>query len=75
MSNDNRSPTPRMMAFPDDGFVALHTPDEMVPAERPPNADGYLIRFKSAEGFKAFMVAALEAASMVWPEIAQEWID
>lgn len=65
---------PEMLAFPDDGFIALKIPKEMIPA-LPPEATGHLIRFKSAEGFKAFIVSAMEAASLVWPEIAQEWID
>lgn len=67
---------PEFLAFPDDDYIALRLPKEMVP---PPEmiaaSDGLLIRFKSAEGFKRFMVGAMETASLVWPEIAADWND
>lgn len=74
MSN-NKSPTlPSMMAFPEDGFVALAIPREMLDA-LPKEASAFLVRIKSAAGFKEFMLAAVEAAAQVWPEIAAEWLD
>lgn len=67
---------PRMLAFPSDGFIALHLPRGLVPpAAQLEEADGVLVRFKSAEGFKAFLVDAIQAAAQVWPEIAAEWND
>lgn len=65
---------PEWLAFPDDGFVALKIPRELCVA-LPDDATGQLIRVKSAEGFKNFMLAAIEAAALVWPEIAEEWRD
>lgn len=75
MSAGKKSREPEMLAFPADGFIALKTPVEMVPRDLPPNADAFLMRFRTADGFKAFLVEAMEAASMVWPEIAQDWLD
>ena len=70
------SDKPEFLAFPEDGYVEFQIPKAMVP---PPEmlavSDGFLLRFKSAEGFKNFMVAAMETASLVWPDIAQEWKD
>ena len=71
---------PEFVAFPEENgqpaFIALRLPKEMVP---PPEmlalSDGLLVRFRSEEGFKRFMVAAIETASLVWPEIAAEWRD
>jgi hypothetical protein len=65
---------PAMIAFPDEGFVALKLPSEMVPSDAArEGSSGVLIRFKSEEGFKAFMVDAMEVATLVWPNIAIEW--
>lgn len=62
----------KMMAFPDDGFVALRIPRESVAdVLKYPSAD-CLIRIKSKEGFREFIVAAFEAAEQVWPEITKE---
>lgn len=41
----------------------------------PPDATGHLVRVRSAEGFRAFMLAAIETAALVWPDIAKEWKD
>lgn len=65
-----------MMAFPDDGFVAgfvaLRIPREsLADVLKYPSAD-CLIRIKSKEGFRAFILAAFEAAEQVWPEISKE---
>lgn len=65
---------PEWLAFPDDGFVALALPAEMF-QQLPPGATAHLVRVKSVEGFKAFMLGAIEAASFVWPEVAAEWKD
>jgi hypothetical protein len=59
-------------AFPRDGFVALKIPADEFPV-LPPEADSYLIRFKSEEGAKNFMIAFMEAAARVFPGIADEW--
>lgn len=65
---------PSVVAAPEEGFVALSIPREMIPP-LPPEATGHLIRIRSAEGFKNLMLAMIEAASNVWPEIAAEWRD
>lgn len=67
---------PSFRAFPEDGFIALHIPKEMIPpAEILAASDGVLMRIRSAEGFRLFVVAAVEHAALVWPEVAQEWKD
>lgn len=70
------SDKPEFLAFPDDGVIAFRLPASMIP---PPEllaiSDGFLLRFKSAEGFRNFLVGAMETAALVWPEIALEWKD
>ncbi len=63
-----------MLAFPEDGFIAIEIPREHF-ADLPRAATGVLVRIKSSEGFKDFMVAAIEAAAQVWPDIAAQWED
>lgn len=65
---------PTFVAFPDDGYIALDLPREMF-GPLPPGASGHLLRFKSSEGFRNFMVAAMETAALVWPDIAKEWAE
>ena len=61
-----------MMAFPDEGLVALKLPRAALAAALAhPNAD-CLVRIKSKEGFRAFILAAFKAAEQVWPEITKE---
>lgn len=57
-------------AFPDHGFVGIVIPKESF-ANFPPTAD-LVMRIKSKEGFRAFIVAAFDAAEQVWPEITKE---
>lgn len=68
------SAKPNWVAAPDEGFVALQIPRAMIPP-LPPEATGHLIRIRSAEGFKAFITTACDAAAAVWPEIAQDMKD
>ncbi len=69
-------PKPEFLAFPDDGKIALRIPRAMIPRpEILAMSDGMLVRFNSAEGFKNFMVMAMETASLVWPDIAIDWKD
>lgn len=35
----------------------------------------FVIRIRSAEGFRSFVNHAMDAARDAWPEIAQEWDD
>ena len=70
------SKQPTFVAFQDDGFIALEIPSDLVPSDdQHKGSTGVLLRFKSAEGFQRFMVAAMETASLVWTEIAAEWND
>ena len=69
---DRKNEQPEWVAFPGDGFVALSIPRALIPP-LPPEATGHLIRVKSAEGFRRFLSAAMDAARLTWPEIAAEW--
>lgn len=67
-----------LKAFPAEGFVALALPAETIKqavdvGNQYGGASEFLVRFKTEEGFKRFLVAAVEAASQVWPGIAAEW--
>lgn len=71
---------PAFRAFPAEGdspaFIALHIPKEMIPpAEMLALSDGVLLRFRSSEGFRHFMVQAMEHGALVWPDLAMEWKD
>lgn len=67
---------PSFLAFPEDGYIAFEIPNAMIPVDAArKGSTGMLLRFKSAEGFKNFLVGAMETAALVWPEIAQEWKD
>lgn len=72
-------PTVCFLAFPDDGYIALEIPNSMVPKDQARMLDaegkggGMLLRFKSVEGFKNFMLGAMETAALVWPDIAEIW--
>lgn len=58
----------------EDGFIAIKVPRAAI-GELPPEATHILLRFKTPEGFKAFMLSAMDAAAAVWPDIAKDWED
>lgn len=58
-------------AFPLDGYIGLEIPKAALPDV--PGVQSYLIRFKSPDGFKEFMMAAMDAARQTWPEIEKLW--
>lgn len=67
-----------LKAFPKEGFVALALPSETIKravaiGDAAGGASEFLVRFKTEDGFKRFLISAVEAASLVWPGIAAEW--
>lgn len=64
-----------LTAHPEHGCVTLNLPVEIIPNPLPAGADALCVRFKTAEGFRRFMVAAMDAAAKTWPDIAAEWFD
>ena len=70
---EKSNPEPTWNAFPEDGFIALEIPPALIPRGVPKGA-GYLIRVKSPEGFRNFLVAAMEAARLTWPEINADYV-
>ena len=70
---EKSNPEPTWNAFPEDGFIALEIPPALIPRGVPKGA-GYLIRVKSPEGFRNFLVAAMEAARLTWPEIDAKYL-
>lgn len=56
----------------DGGYIAIKV-DRRSIGTLPDEATHILLRFKTPEGFKRFMLGAMEAAAAVWPEIAKEW--
>ena len=67
---------PSFLAFPEEHFMALEIPNAMIPTEDMREGKiGMLLRFRTEEGFKNFMIEAMEAAALVWPGIAMDWKD
>lgn len=67
---------PSFLAFPQEGYMALELPNSMIPSEEERRgSSGMLVRFRTSTGFQAFMLSAIETASLVWPDIAAEWDD
>lgn len=63
-------------AYPQDGFIALRVPKELIPAAKIlAKSDGVLLRIKTADDFRKFMLSAMEHAALVWPDISWEWND
>jgi hypothetical protein len=56
---------PGFFSVPAEGYIAFSVPA--------PNGTMVLVRIKSQEAFRDFLVASIGAASEVWPDIGDIW--